>query len=120
VVVAVVDTPVAAVAVVDTPVAAAVADIQVAVAAADIWVEAEVATARVAAWAVAPRQAVRGVPHWGVTAPLWRIMAPHVRTPCTPTTRFRANMPRAKNMRLPGLREQIIITTTTTPLAASP
>jgi hypothetical protein len=99
-------------------VAAEAVTLAVAVAVA-IWVEAEVATARVAAWAVTPQQPVRGVPHWEVTAPLWRIMAPRVRTPCMPTTRFRANMPRVSipHQGWPALSITITITTR---FAASP
>jgi hypothetical protein len=96
--------------------AATLAAAAVAVAAA-IW--AEVATARGAAWAVTLQQTVRAVPHWQVTAPLWRIMAPHMRTPCMPTTRFRANMPRVSipHQGSPALSIPITITTR---FAASP
>jgi hypothetical protein len=81
-----------AVVVADTPAVAVVAAVAVAVAvAADILVEVAAvrveATAVVAAWAVTPRQPVRGALRWRATALLWRIMAPLVRTPCMPTTR---------------------------------
>jgi len=83
-------------------------------AAADIWVE--VASARVAVWAVTPRRPVRAAP-WRV-ATLWRTTAP-TRAPM-PQRRSPANMPRTNtNMRLPSLPARIIITTTI-PIAASP
>ena len=91
-------------------VAAPVADM----AAADIWVE--VASARVAVWAVAARRPVRAAPRQVTT--LWPTTAPG-RAPM-PSTRSPANMRRTNtNMRHPISPAQIIIITTT-PVATSP